>query len=231
MKQKDGSMRYILDTHVHTKEVSPCSNVNAKDMVDLYVCKGYDGVMITDHYFFGFFENLPDRMPWEQKVHSYLKGYLTAKEYASGKNLDIFLAIELTFTESSRDYIIYGITEDFLAENPELYKFKIRQFRDIADKNGLFIVQAHPFRPYIDPPEPGYLDAVEVFNGNKRHDSNNDLALKFAHKYGLPGTSGSDFHRTEDAAAGGMILPGRIKDLSEFVYLLKNDEKELKIIS
>jgi predicted metal-dependent phosphoesterase TrpH len=223
-------MNYILDTHVHTREVSPCSDVSAKDMIDVYIKNGYDGVIITDHYYIGLFENILGSMSWERKIHSYLRGFAAAKEYASGKGIDVFPAIELTLTHSKRDYLIYGITEDFLMENQKLYNMSISEFRELADKNDLFIVQAHPFRPFLDPPEHEYLDAVEVFNGNMRHDSNNGLALEYAEKYGLPGSSGSDFHKIGDAATGGMILPRRIKDLSEYIWMLKENAKDIELI-
>jgi histidinol phosphatase-like PHP family hydrolase len=222
-------MKYILDTHVHTKEVSPCSDVYAEDMVDLYVKSGYNGVIITDHYYRGYFERILGDMPWDQKIRAYLKGYVTAKSYAANKGMDVFLSMEITFNESNRDYLIYGITEDLLLENPRLYALSASEFKKIAKTNSLFIVQAHPFRPDLDHPDPDFIDAVEVFNGNRRHFSNNTQALKFAAKHGLPGTSGSDFHKTEDLATGGMILPYRIKELKELIGLLqdKNSSPEL----
>ena len=223
-------MKYKIETHAHTKEVSPCSWVYSKDLVDTYISCGYDGIIITDHYSRYYFDDILPDILWEEKIDEYLKGYNNAKKYAEDKNIDIFLAIELTFIDTRNDYIIYGITKEYLLDNPKLHLSNISEFRDLANKSDLFIVQAHPWRPYLDIPIPDHLDAVEVYNGNRRHDSNNDIALDFADKNDLLKTSGSDFHRLEDAAAGGMILPHRIKDLSEFIYLMKNKESEIELI-
>jgi len=49
---------YKYDTHVHTKEVSPCGKVPAIEVVKLYKDAGYHGIVITDHYCDSFFESL-----------------------------------------------------------------------------------------------------------------------------------------------------------------------------
>ena len=48
---KDNLM--LLDTHVHTSQVSPCGKVPAEEMIELYKEAGYGGVIITDHYYKG----------------------------------------------------------------------------------------------------------------------------------------------------------------------------------
>jgi hypothetical protein len=42
-----------------------------------------------------------------------------------------------------------------------------------------------PFPEYCRPANPAFLDGVEVFNGNPRHDSRNHLAAAFAEENGL----------------------------------------------
>ena len=72
---KDNLM--LLDTHVHTSQVSPCGKVPAEEMIELYKEAGYGGVIITDHYYKGYFESLGNR-PWEEKIQSFLSGYKAA---------------------------------------------------------------------------------------------------------------------------------------------------------
>jgi len=217
-------MKYIIDTHVHTKEVSPCAHVEAAEIVDLYIARGYSGIIITDHYFKRYFENLPDHMSWDDKIDAFLSGYIKARDHAGDKGFDVFLSLELTFDKSNRDYIVYGITEEFLRSVPALYRYSIVEFSKIAFQNGLYVVQAHPFRPYLEPPIPYYIDAVEVFNGNRRHLNDNDLAEVFAKRYSLKKVSGSDFHQKEDLACGGMKLPCRISNLREFAEILEEED-------
>ena len=68
------------------------------------------------------------------------------------------------------------------------------------------------------------LDGVEVFNGHPRHDSRNPLALEFAaaHPH-LIRTSGSDYHRTQDLATGGIETDRDIRTPADLVKCLKDN--------
>ena len=45
-------MRLKLKTELHapTSETSPCANISARKLVEMYEAAGYDAVVITDHY-------------------------------------------------------------------------------------------------------------------------------------------------------------------------------------
>ena len=94
--------------------------------------------------------------------------------------------------------------------------------------NGCIIIQAHPFRPYIYRANPKYLDGVEIFNGNPRHNSSNDIAEMWAKKYDLMVTSGSDYHEIEDLGSGGIWFNKEIKDNKTLVEELKSGNYEIK---
>lgn len=69
---------FLFDTHVHTKEVSPCGNVSAAKTVRLYHEAGYSGLCITDHLKRGYirdhcFEN------WKEYISCFLRGWHAAK--------------------------------------------------------------------------------------------------------------------------------------------------------
>ncbi len=73
-----------------------------------------------------------------------------------------------------------------------------------------------------------YLDGVEVYNGNPRHDSRNHHALNFAKQYPqLIETSGSDYHQLGDLASGGMIFPRKLRTEKELREALLAREYEL----
>ena len=136
--------------------------------------------------------------------------------------MPVLLGMEITFEESYNDYLVYGIDEQFLFSHPNLYKKSLKEFRKIADKYGLFVAQAHPFRPYMKEVKPKFLDGMEVFNGNPRHDSHNDMAEAYAQKKKLRPLSGSDFHHMDDLARGGIILDEFVTTSEELAeYLLK----------
>jgi predicted metal-dependent phosphoesterase TrpH len=82
-------------------------------------------------------------------------------------------------------------------------------------------VRAHPYRESWAEPENGdHADAVEVYNTSPRHDNKTDRAVAFAKRYRLPMTAGSDAHRTEDAALGGVLSAVPIESTGDYVRLL-----------
>lgn len=220
---------YLIDTHVHTSEVSSCGKVPAARMVQYYKDAGYQGIIITDHYYDRYFELLGDQ-PWEAKVQKYLSGYKAAFEEGKRIGLNVMLAIELRFHDSVEDYLVYGIDEDFLIENPELYKHTLESFKKLIENRDILIFQAHPFRPGMTPAAPELLHGVEVFNGNPRHDSHNDLAYKFAVENGLLMIAGSDAHQPQDVGMGGIRLSYPIYSASELVeYYRQGNEVEIVV--
>ena len=73
----------------------------------------------------------------------------------------------------------------------------------------------------MTPANPHLLDGVEVFNGHPRHDSRNHLAYSFAKKNNLIMSSGSDFHRVEDLATGGIIISKAVDTSKELAELMQ----------
>lgn len=215
--------QYRYDTHVHTKETSGCGKVNAKEAVRLYNEEGYQGIVLTDHYYKGFFERQWLRS-WEDKVEQYLEGFRKAYEEGLKLGFDVIQAMELTFTENMNDYLVFGAGESFLKAYPELYNLGIVRFKELIKDMDILIFQAHPYRPGMSPAEPSLLDGIEVYNGNPRHDSQNHLALQFASANGLMKLSGSDFHQLGDLARGGIVVPERISTASELVNVIKNNK-------
>jgi len=216
-------MIYKYDTHVHTAETSPCGKVKAEDVVKLYKNAGFSGIVVTDHYYSGLFKNSV-HVTWKEKMRDYLKGYKIALEEGEKAGLKVILGVELSFTESFNDYLIYGITEDFLFEEGELYNLTLKEFRKIADKEGFLIYQAHPFRDMMERADPSLLDGVEVYNGHPYHMNRNDLALEFAKSNNLKMISGSDFHMTEALGRGGILTDAEVNNSIEFAGMLRTNE-------
>lgn len=212
---------YIIDTHVHTSETSPCGKIDGSRVARLYKEAGYHGIVITDHYYKGYFDSIPG-LNWREKADVFLEGYRKARETGEKIGLTVLLGMEICFSENINDYLVYGISEDFLRFNEKLYNLSLSEFKKFSDKSGLLIFQAHPFRLGMYPADPQLLDGVEVYNGNPRHDSRNHLAYWFAQQNNLSMTSGSDFHQVPDLAAGGIVTTEMPEDSSDLVRLLKN---------
>jgi hypothetical protein len=208
-KRVEYMSKYKYETHFHTDETSPCGKVPAVTGVRLYHEAGYTGIIVTDHYSRRFFKIHPFSK-WERRIDFFLKGYRSA--FAEGERLgmDIQLGMELRFDENPNDYLVYGISEEFLKSHKKLYRLGLKGFRKLIAGSGIVIVQAHPFRTNMVTAAPELIDGVEVYNGNPRHDSSNHLAYDFARDNRLKMLSGSDFHRIGDEARGGIIVEERI---------------------
>jgi hypothetical protein len=216
---------YKYETHFHTAETSPCGKVTAKQGVELYHRAGYTGIVVTDHYFRGFFD-MHFFSSFDRKIDLYLKGYKLALAEGRKLGMDIHLGMEIRFEENDNDYLVYGINEAFLREHKRLYTLTLKQFRELTAGQGIVIVQAHPFRPGLIPASPSLLNGMEIFNGNPRHNSSNHLALQYAQENNLIGLSGSDFHQPQDAARGGILTYEKIPENGFAEWILQRNKFE-----
>ncbi len=212
-------LRY--DLHVHSSQVSPCAHLSAEDMVRRYRDAGYAGFVLTDHYN----RHYMDRFclaGWEQKAEFFLSGYRSARSVGEEIGFTVLLGMELQLDGSANEYLLYGLTEAFLKAHPSLYEMGEAALRALCDENGILIVQAHPFRPNMTRAANAFLDGIEVFNANPRHDSHNDMALEYAMQHGLLQTSGSDAHEPEDVGYGGILVSESIGTVEQLVSVLKS---------
>lgn len=220
--------RILLDTHVHTSEISPCGWVPALEGVRTYKEAGYYGIIITDHYYDGYFDGLWDSS-WEYKIQTYLSGYKSALEEGKKIGLQVFLGLEMRFQEGPEDYLVYGLNEEFLTRNPELYKHTLKSFREAIKDTGALIFQAHPYREGLKVAPAHLLDGMETHNGNPRHNSHNHKAHAYAKNHGLKMSAGSDFHRLEDLGGGGILIPEEIHSIEELICMYERKQVELYI--
>lgn len=220
--------KYLFDPHVHTMESSVCGKISASEICSMYKEAGYDGIVITDHYYDGFFDSLAG-IEWHEKITRYLAGYNDALVEGEKIGLKVLHGIEFRTKFSPNDFLVYGFDKDFLVRHEMLYLKNIAELKKLASENGALVYQAHPFRPGMSPESPSVLDGVEVMNGNPRQNSQNDLAEIFARNNNLRMISSSDAHQPEDIGNGGIYLPEIPQDIHDFVRIIKNlGEKDMK---
>lgn len=215
--------KYKYEIHCHTDETSNCGRVPAAELVELYKSKGYDGVVITDHY---------SRMTYKRKLQflhpdneHFLEGYRNAKA-AAGENFTVLLGMEKRAFASPIDYLVYGMTEEFVLSHGNLVFRYIHLFRHWAKKAGFIIVGAHPYRMFPSMPILHCIDGVEVYNGKESRE-NNQKALKWAEKHGKTiMTSGSDFHRTTHTNFSGILTEEPIRTNDDLLRILKSGKFE-----
>lgn len=213
---------YRFDPHVHTSLVSGCGKVHPDVLVPMYKEAGFSGIVITDHYYDGYFDRQGD-ISWEEKVERYCSGYRAAKEIGDKIGLVVLFGQEMRFIEHVNDYLAFGITPDDLLETPELYNLNLAGYSPYIHKKGGLLYQAHPYRGSCEPADPTLIDGVEVYNGHPGHDSHNDLGQAFCDKFRLREIAGSDFHQAHHLARGGVIFKACPTSMSEFIAMLREN--------
>ena len=221
---------YKTELHCHSAEVSLCGKIYSDEIVSKYVEAGYTTVCLTNHFSESMFKHkrlLMSDVPWDEKVDYFMHGYHELCRAAEGK-LNIILGIEMRFQEDgANDYLLIGITEEFLRSNPDILdkgmKFASQRFRDA----GMLIIQAHPFRDGMKIMRPEYIDGIEIYNGHIGHDSRNDVARHWAEKFDLIRTSGTDTHRSIHIPCGGILTEEPILTSEQLLDTLKSGRYEL----
>lgn len=210
----------LFEIHCHTNEVSACGWVDAKSVTRMHKDAGFEGICITDHYHEEFFIR-NKQLNYKDIVKKYFSGFHSAYDEGERIGLKVFPGMEIKFTENYNDYLVYGITEDMVYDNPYMFKMGIENFSDFARKNDMLIFQAHPFRDNLVRANPVFIDGVEAINGNLRHDSRNHLSNQFAEDNNLIKIGGSDFHRECDINLIAMDFTIEILENADLVKAIR----------
>lgn len=209
-------MEYKYELHCHTGCVSRCGRVDPEEIVKLYKQKGYNGIVVTDHY-----SPMTFKRNWcpQKEIDFYLSGYRRMKA-AAGDDFTVLLGMELRHYFTANDYLIYGIDENFLYKAGNLMKVWEKDVYELAKSRGYLVYQAHPFRTGIRRCNPDYIDGVEVYNGKTIKAQNNE-AYEWAETNGKLMVSGSDFHTVKNLARGGIVTTEPIKNNDDLLRILK----------
>jgi hypothetical protein len=211
---------YLYETHLHTAQVSICANSYGRDYIKRYKDLGFQGIIVTDHFYNGNTE-INKSLPWKKWVENFCRGYEDALNEGIKQGLDVFFGWEETFDFD--DYLIYGLDKEWLLAHPESARWtRLQQYKTVKQYGGC-VVHAHPFREtYYIPKIHLHIDCVDGIEvGNAGHTKSYDaLALRYAQKLGLPTTAGSDIHSTNSAVKGkvfGVYLNKKMNGISDYV--------------
>ena len=211
-----------IEMHAHTGEASPCANVSAGQIPALYQQAGYGAIVITDHYC-KWAQERSGAETAEAYAQYFLNGYRTAKAVG----FPVLLGAEANLPGSPNDYLLYGITEKFILQHPDLHEMTLKELYALCQKEQILLLQAHPYRTYCTPADPAYLDGAESYNGNPRHNNQNELAKEWSQKYHMIQSSGSDFHELEDVAKGGIETSIPVTDTRALYQVLRSGNYKL----
>ena len=222
---------YKLELHCHNKEVSACSTCSAEELIKRYRAAGYNGIVSTNHLNGATFRGIQEK-PWREKVAFFFHGIEVLKK-AAGDDFDVLPGCEINLTPYNwpsyipNDYLLFGITENWLNSVGDVRKMKIDELSQCVHEAGLLIIQAHPFRYGTVIVDQHLLDGYEVYNGSSHHDSNDKLANIWAQMNGKIMTSGSDFHYPDDMPSCGIKTIERIQDNDMLICVLRSGNYEL----
>ena len=221
---------FYYELHAHTKAASLCSMVEPEDYIKFYMDRGFSGMVITDHFYHG--NTAIDRdLDWASFVDSFCEGFYRAKAEGDKMGFDVFFGFEQKFYDGTDEYLIYGISPEWLKDHPEIRDMdRLPFFKTIREAGG-FIIQAHPFRQrkYISDIRLALdnVDAIEVLNlGDEKVFSRR--SYEYAKNLGLPMTAGSDIHSTFHAhGVAGVALDKRVSTIDEIIEEIREGRARL----
>lgn len=225
---------YKYDLHVHTSVSSCCGQSTPEEQVKAYAEKGYNGIVITDHFICGYNATpVPRELPWRERVDMYCTAYERAAKAAEEYDgFRVFFGAEYSYA-GGHDLLFYGLHREFLHDHPELEGMPAEDICRLLQNAGCLVIQAHPFRirEYIDrsiQPELYCADGAEVYN-SCNYDEENGKAYDYAVKHGKIMTSGGDIHNAGDSRIGraGIFTEKPIESIDSLVNILKSGNYSL----
>lgn len=239
MKIINGKNYKKIEPHLHISPVSVCARMDAETAAERYAKCGFDGVVLTNHYSRSYIDtHSATERAWREL---YLENYYNFREVAAKYGLEVFLGAEVTlqafyiplyrkwwsdeFIEKNfADYLLYGVTEEFLRQTPMLCDLTIEDLRAECDKYGVLLVQAHPYRAEQQHSLKNleYLDGLEI-NGNVNFPSgaHEEDILRLARERNFIVTCGGDTHATDVQLRSATFVPEEICDSVSLAAYLK----------
>lgn len=218
-------MPYLYETHMHTCLASACGRSTGKEHARYYKEAGFTGIIMTDH-FFGGNTAVNRELPWEERIDLFWSGYEDAKEEGDRIGLDVFFGLEQN--HSGDEYLIYGLSKEYMKAHPEMEHWTRRQQLEEVHKAGGCVIQAHPFRirGYMDRIRlcTQFCDGIEAANlGNEPLDD--ARAFLMGRELGLVMTAGSDNHNSPvpgPFGPYGVVLEKRLTSIQDYVRIILN---------
>lgn len=209
---------YKYDTHVHTAEASGCATASGAEQARRYKELGYDGIIITDHFFNGN-SAIHNYYDWYDRVRQFCKGYENAKAEGDKIGLKVFFGIEYSYFGT--DLLTYGVDKNWLYQNDNIMDVSVYEYIKRVHDAGGIIVHAHPFREasYINEVKlmPKWVDGVEVYNAGNYDEKFNERAKWYAEQYNLPITAGTDNHHLTAERISGICTEQPLESIEDYM--------------
>lgn len=219
-------MRYKTELHCHSAPVSTCSLISPEEIIRKYSAAGYQSVVLSNHFSRVTFKNMertgfPDT--WDGKVDYFMSDYRRFEAAAHSAGISPIFGAEVRLDcHAETDFLLFGVTEDYLRQTPDLLSFSVREFSASVRGAGILLFQAHPFRNGMVVTDPRLLDGLEVYNAHPGQHSRNDFAELWADRFHLLKSSGTDLHAQDYPIGGGIETAFPVTDSKELLSVLKS---------
>lgn len=216
--------KFLYETHCHTKPASLCAGSTGEEMARYYKSLGYDGIMITDHFFNGN-TGIDRNLSWEEKVEQFCAGYEQAKKCGDEIGLSVFFGFE--YNRGGAEFLIYGLDKQWLLQHTEIMEMRICNLYKLVCESGGAMIQAHPFRQasYLEKIAiyPEHCDGIEAINTANSYFCNRN-AVWYSKTFELYATCGSDNHGVSRENLGGVYTSRKLETVADWVSIIKNKE-------
>ncbi len=211
--------KYKIETHAHTREMSPCAHHSPEKVVKDHSEAGYSAIAITNHFCnYSFFD-----FDKQGIVDRFLKDYYEAYNTGEKLGINVILGMEIRFPQNINDYLVYGFSEKDI---PTLYELALTDsktfYKEFKNDKNIFL-QAHPFRDNMTLENPKIIDGIETFNMHFGQNSRIPKAVQYAKQHPEFITScGTDYHHESQLGHGGILAKTLPTDSFELAALLKS---------
>ena len=202
---------YRIELHAHTSPASGCSEVTPRQMMEIYRGLGYDGIVLTNHFY------QKENYTKDQLIDGFMADFEEACLYGAELGLQVYLGAEIRFTENINDYLVFGLNRKMLEEIYDLLPYGVAHFRKMYSMPNSLFVQAHPMRDGMQLTDPSLLDGIEVYNLHPFHNSRVGKAAVWARQNNLPLViAGTDFHHKNCGHEGLTALRSKVLPVNSF---------------
>ena len=217
----------VVDMHEHTGGISWCCKKDADGIVKEAKAIGLDGFVLTNHYCKAYTK----RDGFDIWLEDYIREYDLTRKIAEQEGLRVLFGVEVTMEYDRRIHILlYGADADFLRTYKELYLLTPKELHDLCRQNGIFVVQAHPYRNGTEPLPLDEVDGYEINCHPLYQTTCSEQLLKLQEETGVLLTCGCDYHADTYRPQGGVVLPDGITDEKALAdYLFTTDRMVLQI--
>lgn len=210
---------FKVETHCHIAGLSCCGDGSPNILLEKYAQKGYDAIITTTHVSKYCYDYHYQGETHKEKIDYFYKIHEEFKNLANEYGIRTFMGIEVQSIVDGQEYMLIGQIEKLMYDNV-MYEYSQQDLFEMANKNGLFMYQTHPFREGVMPGDGRFLHGVEIFNGHYHHENNNQKAEAFCKQYNLVGVSGTDYHHNTQPILGGILTAKALNDEKELVKCL-----------